>query len=69
MRNCRTSFPISPPARGGRKLTWCGAALVRYIGYETGFLEAVERGIAAAELGEFVDEAEMDDAREWMLEL
>ncbi len=55
-------------ARTGRKeVDVVQAALVRYIGYETGFLEAVERGIAAAERGEFVDEAEMDAHVEWML--
>jgi predicted transcriptional regulator len=34
--------------------------LTRYLEDETSFLEAVERGIAAAERGEFIEEAEMD---------
>jgi predicted transcriptional regulator len=46
--------------RTGRKeVDVVQAALIRYIEYETGFMEAVERGIAAAERGEFVDEEEM----------
>lgn len=32
----------------------------RYLDDETRFLAAVERGIAAAERGEFIEEAEMD---------
>jgi len=34
--------------------------LVRYLDDETRFLAAVEKGIAAAERGEFVEEEEMD---------
>lgn len=35
-------------------------ALMRYLEDEARFLEGVERGIAAAERGEFVEEEEMD---------
>jgi predicted transcriptional regulator len=34
--------------------------LVRYLDDEAQFLAAVEKGIAAAERGEFIEEAEMD---------
>jgi predicted transcriptional regulator len=34
--------------------------LVRYLDDEARFLAAVEKGIAAAERGEFIDEEEMD---------
>ncbi|MCU1276164.1 MAG: hypothetical protein JWO48_3595 [Bryobacterales bacterium] len=34
--------------------------LVRYLDDEARFLEAVEKGIAAAERGEFIEEEEMD---------
>jgi predicted transcriptional regulator len=34
--------------------------LVRYLDDESRFLAAVEKGIAAAERGEFIDEEEMD---------
>jgi predicted transcriptional regulator len=34
--------------------------LVRYLDEETLFLAAVERGMAAAERGEFIDEEDMD---------
>jgi predicted transcriptional regulator len=34
--------------------------LVRYLDDEARFLAAVERGIAAAERGEFIEEEEMD---------
>ena len=34
--------------------------LVRYLDDEAGFLAAVEKGIAAAERGEFFEEEEMD---------
>lgn len=34
--------------------------LVRYLEDETRFLAAVEKGIAAAERGEFIEEEEMD---------
>ena len=34
--------------------------LVRYLDDETLFLAAVEKGIAAAERGEFIEEEEMD---------
>lgn len=42
-------------------------ALERYIEYETDFLEAVERGIAAADRGEFVDQDEVEARLERML--
>ena len=35
-------------------------ALARYIEDQTRFLEGVERGIAASERGEFIEEDEMD---------
>ena len=35
--------------------------LVRYLDDEAQFLPAVEKGIAAAERGEFIEEEEMDD--------
>ncbi len=34
--------------------------LARYLEDETRFLEAVEKGIAAAERGDFIEEEEMD---------
>jgi predicted transcriptional regulator len=34
--------------------------VTRYLGEEARFLAAVERGIAAAERGEFIEEEEMD---------
>lgn len=34
--------------------------LTRYLEDETSFLEAVEKGIAAADRGEFIEEEEMD---------
>ena len=34
--------------------------LVRYLDDEARFLEAVEKGIAAAERGQFIEEEEMD---------
>jgi predicted transcriptional regulator len=34
--------------------------LTRYLEDETSFLEAVEKGMAAAGRGEFIEEAEMD---------
>jgi predicted transcriptional regulator len=34
--------------------------VARYLGEEARFLAAVEKGIAAAERGEFVEEKEMD---------
>jgi predicted transcriptional regulator len=47
-------------ARTGQKeVDVVQAALTRYIEYETGFLEAVEVGIAAAQRGEFVDEEDL----------
>jgi predicted transcriptional regulator len=41
-------------------------ALARYLENESQFLEAVEKGIAAAERGEFIDEEEMDTRVEQM---
>jgi predicted transcriptional regulator len=35
-------------------------AVARYVDDETRFLQAVEKGIAAAERGEFIEEEEMD---------
>jgi predicted transcriptional regulator len=40
--------------------------LVRYLDDEARFLEAVEKGIAAAERGEFIEEEEMDARIEHM---
>ena len=40
--------------------------LVRYLEDETSFLEGVERGIAASERGEFIEEEEMDARVEQM---
>jgi predicted transcriptional regulator len=40
--------------------------LVRYLDSETRFLAAVEKGIAAAERGEFIEEEEMDARIEHM---
>jgi predicted transcriptional regulator len=40
--------------------------LTRYLEEETRFLEAVEKGIAAAERGEFIEEEEMDARIEQM---
>ena len=40
--------------------------LVRYLDYEARFLAAVERGIEAAERGEFIEEDEMDARIEHM---
>jgi len=40
--------------------------LVRYLDDEAQFLTAVEKGIAAAERGEFIEEEEMDDRIERM---
>ena len=34
--------------------------VVRYLGEKARFVEAVEKGIAAAERGEFIEEKEMD---------
>ena len=34
--------------------------VVRFLAEEAGFLAAVQRGIAAAERGEFIEEEEMD---------
>ena len=41
--------------------------LVRYLDDESRFVAAVERGIAAAERGEFIEEEEMDARIERML--
>jgi predicted transcriptional regulator len=41
-------------------------ALARYLEDESRFLEAVEKGIAAADRGEFIDEEEMDARVEQM---
>jgi predicted transcriptional regulator len=41
--------------------------VVRYLGEEARFLAAVEKGIAAAERGDFIEEAEMDARLEAML--
>lgn len=40
--------------------------LTRYLEDESRFLEAVEKGIAAAERGEFIEEEEMDARIEQM---
>jgi predicted transcriptional regulator len=40
--------------------------LVRYLDDEARFLEAIEKGIAAAERGEFIEEEEMDTRIERM---
>ncbi len=40
--------------------------LVRYLDDEAQFVTAVEKGIAAAERGEFIEEEEMDDRIERM---
>ena len=42
--------------------------LVRYLDDEARFLAAVERGIAAAERGEFIEEDEMDARIERMFQ-
>ncbi len=42
-------------------------ALARYVEDETRFLEGVERGIAAAERGDFIEEEEMDARIDRML--
>jgi hypothetical protein len=42
--------------------------LLRYLDDEAGFLAPVERGIAAAERGEFIDEEEMDARIELMFQ-
>ena len=41
-------------------------ALARYLDDESRFLEAVERGIAAADRGEFIEEEEMNARVEQM---
>jgi predicted transcriptional regulator len=41
--------------------------LVRYLDEEARFLAAVEKGIAAADRGEFIEEGEMDARFERML--
>ncbi len=41
-------------------------ALTRYLEDESSFLEAVERGIATAERGEFIEEEEMNARIEQM---
>ncbi len=43
-------------------------ALARYLNGERAFLEAVEKGIAAADRGEFIEEAEMDARVDRMLQ-
>jgi predicted transcriptional regulator len=40
--------------------------VVRYLGEEARFLAAVEKGLAAAERGEFIEEEEMDARLEAM---
>jgi predicted transcriptional regulator len=40
--------------------------VVRYLGEEARFLAAVEKGIAAAERGDFIEEKEMDARLEAM---
>ncbi|HWY19738.1 MAG TPA: hypothetical protein VNX26_00875 [Candidatus Acidoferrum sp.] len=40
--------------------------VARYLGEEARFLSAVEKGIAAAERGEFIEEEEMDARLEAM---
>ena len=42
--------------------------LVRYLDSEARFLTAVEKGIAAAERGEFIEEEEMDARIEHMFQ-
>ena len=42
--------------------------VVRYLGEKARFLEAVEKGIAAAERGEFIEEEEMDARLERMFQ-
>ncbi len=42
-------------------------ALSRYVEDETRFLEGVERGIAAADRGQFIEEEELDARVERML--
>ena len=42
--------------------------VVRYLDEKTRFLEAVEKGIAAAERGEFIEEEEMDARLERMFQ-
>lgn len=42
-------------------------ALARYIEYQDDFLDAVERGIAAADRGEFIDQEEVEARVERML--
>jgi predicted transcriptional regulator len=42
--------------------------VVRYLDEKAGFLEAVEKGIAAAERGEFIEEEEMDARLERMFQ-
>jgi predicted transcriptional regulator len=42
--------------------------LVRYLGDKAQFIAAVERGIAAAERGEFIEEEEMDARIEHIFE-
>ncbi len=43
--------------------------VVRYLDEKARFLEAVEKGIAAAERGEFIEEEEMDARLERMFRL
>jgi predicted transcriptional regulator len=43
--------------------------LIRYLDDEARFLAAVERGIAAAERGDFIEEEEMDARIERMFKL
>jgi len=42
--------------------------VIRYLGEKARFLEAVEKGIAAAERGEFIEEDEMDARLERMFQ-
>ena len=42
--------------------------VVRYLNEKARFLEAVEKGIAAAERGEFIEEEEMDARLERMFQ-
>jgi predicted transcriptional regulator len=43
------------------------SVVARYLNEEASFLAAVEKGIAAAERGEFIEEEEMDARLEAML--
>jgi predicted transcriptional regulator len=53
-------------AQGRKTDELCKTLVARYLEAESWFLEAVEKGIAAAGRGEFIDEEEMDARVEQM---